>query len=172
MLFLIPLRVVQHVDVYWRLPLWLHAGVACGVTHLLLGLQFGWKFSRSLAPATLFALLALPIPSVLESALVQGLTHQVVTLSTATLPYLGYAVEVAGNSLIVKGEILDVAEGCSGIRSFQSSAMAALCLGELLRLSLFRRLALIALALALAIACNAGRIVILALVELPELGQS
>lgn len=161
-LLLVPLRVVEHVDVFWRLALWMHAAIVFAVTHLVLALFFGLRPSLALLPATIFALLAVPIPTFLEQDLVQGLTRQVVRLASGALPLAGFPVDVAGNSLVVKGELLDVAEGCSGIRSFQSSAMAAICLGELLRLTAGRRVLLVAIGIVLATVCNAGRVFVLA----------
>lgn len=157
-LLLVPLRIVQGVDLTWGGPQWLHAAVTLTLTHVVVALLSGWKVSRSVLPATLFALLAVPLPGVVEQALVQSLTGQVVNLASSVLPYAGYPVEVAGNSFVANGEFLDVAEGCSGIRSFQGSIMAGFCLGELLRLPAVKRLLLVIGALGLAVLCNAGRI--------------
>ena len=90
LLLLIPLRIVEHVDVYWRLPLWIHTGVVLGVTHLTVVLLYGWRISRGLLPATLLVLLAVPIPSFIEGDLVNGLTGMVVGLAAGTLPVLGF----------------------------------------------------------------------------------
>ena len=73
---------------------------------------------------------------------------------------------------MVNGEVLDVAEGCSGIRSFQSSAMAALCLGELLRLGAVKRILLLLGGLGLAVVLNAGRIVVLARIAHRQGGEA
>ena len=158
LLLIAPLRIIQHVDVYWRLPLWAHAFLVVGTTHVVLAQLFGWKASRAILPAMLFALLAVPLPHKVETELIHLLTSQVVNLVGGVLPLLGYPVDVSGNSLIVKGELFDVAEGCSGIRSFQSSLMAGVCLGELLLLSWRRRILLVLGAFLLAIVCNGGRI--------------
>lgn len=165
---LLPLRLIEHVDVFWRLALWVHAAIVLGVSHLAAGLLFGWRVSFLLLPASLFALLAIPLPTFLERELVQGLTQQVVNLASGALPLAGYPIDVAGNSLVVKGELMDVAEGCSGIRSFQSSAMAGLCLGELLRLNVVKRIVLVLMSLGLAIVCNSGRIFVLARITYDE----
>lgn len=160
-LLLIPLRIVEHVDIYWRLPLWLHAVLVLGITHLTLGLLHGRRASVALLPATLFLLLAVPLPSAIEQRLVSTLTQAVLDLSSSLLPLFGYPAVLLGASFVVRGELLDVAEGCSGIRSFQSGMVAALALGELLRFTALRRLLLVLGAVAFAILGNTGRIVAL-----------
>ncbi|NNM28810.1 MAG: exosortase/archaeosortase family protein [Akkermansiaceae bacterium] len=161
-LLVVPLRVLEFIDPHWRLPLWAHGMVVLAVTHVSLALLHGWKRSRGVLPATLFCLVAVPWPSGLQSVLVQGLTDRVVDAASSLLPLASYPVEVAGNALIVNGELLDVAEGCSGIRSFQASIMAGLCLGEMLRFSPSRRVLIVLGAVALAVAGNAARIFLLA----------
>ena len=160
-LSLIPMRIVQHVDIFWRLPLWLHAGVLLTITHFTISMMTCWKKSFLLMPATFLILVAVPLFSAIENGLVQTLTRWVLDLTINVLPIMGYPAIIVGSSFIVNGQILDVAEGCSGIRSFQGCAMAALILGELRRFSVVRRLALLGLALTTAIITNSTRIVVL-----------
>ena len=70
-------------------------------------------------------------------------------------------VERLGQLLLTKTLPLDVGEGCSGIRSFQSSAAAALFLGELCRGSLWQRMSLLVVSLLLAVIGNVLRIYML-----------
>jgi exosortase/archaeosortase family protein len=81
---------------------------------------------------------------------------------------MGYPAIISGSAFVVDGKLLDVTEGCSGIRSFQSCIMAALALGELRRFAIPRRLVLLVLALAMAIIANATRIVILTRIAYTE----
>jgi exosortase/archaeosortase family protein len=76
----------------------------------------------------------------------------------ALLPLLGYPVDLVGSAMMVKGHILDVSEGCSGLRSFQTSLMLGVFLGEFYRLASGRRLVLVGIALGLAILGNGARI--------------
>lgn len=160
-LSLFPIRVVQHVDIYWRLPLWIHAGLLLGITHLTVGLLSGWRRSSLLMPATFLILVAVPLPTAIEGALVRTLTQTVLELAANLLPMMGYPAIIAGSAFIVDGQLLDVAEGCSGIRSFQGCIMAALALGELRRFRPLQRLSLLVLALVIAVIANATRIIIL-----------
>jgi exosortase len=112
-------------------------------------------------PATFLILIAVPLPSAIEGTLVQRLTQTVLELAANILPVMGYPALITGSAFIVDGQLLDVAEGCSGIRSFQGCIMAALALGELRRFGLFKRLSLLVLALVTAVIANATRIIIL-----------
>ena len=160
-LSLIPIRVIQHVDALWRLPLWAHACTLLALTHLTIGFLKGWRRSLYLMPATFLILVAVPLPFGVQTTLVEVLTQLVLDLSHKTLPILGYPAVLSGSSFVVDGKMLDVAEGCSGIRSFQSCIMAALALGELSRFKIPKRITLLILALAVAVVANATRIVVL-----------
>ncbi|MFT6863294.1 MAG: exosortase [Akkermansiaceae bacterium] len=161
-LILVPIRFVEHVDIYWRLPLWIHALVVLTLSHLTIALLYDRRTSQNLLPATLFILLAVPLPSRIETPLVHGLTQVVLEFTSFLLPLNGYPIETSGTSFIVNGEIFDVAEGCSGIRSFQSGIVAALALGELNRFSSARRLTFLVLSLGLAVLTNSHRVYALA----------
>jgi len=160
-LIIIPIRIIQHVDIYWRLLLWVHACILLIITHLTLSLVKGWQKSLLLLPATILILVAVPLPSAIQNGLVQTLTHWVLDLAASILPAMGYPAIIAGSAFIVNGHFLDVAEGCSGIRSFQSCIMAALVLGEIYRFGVFQRLSLLALALVTAVITNTIRIIAL-----------
>lgn len=158
---LLPVRIIEHVDIYWRFPLWVHASLVLVVTHLTIAQFHGWKTSQALLPASLFIFLAVPLPSQIEQPFVNSLTKGVLEFTSFLLPISGYPIMISGSSFIVQGEILDVAEGCSGIRSFQSCIVAALALGELARFSVTRRLVLLVLSLGLAVVTNSLRVFVL-----------
>lgn len=136
---LIPIRFLEHVDSYWRLPLWLHGLFVLGITHFGIALLVGKRQSIHLIPVTSLILLAIPFPGRIEDPFVSGLTTLVLDFTSNILPLAGYPVAQAGSSFVVNGELLDVSEGCSGIRSFQSCITAAIVLGELQRFSLLKR---------------------------------
>ena len=159
LLALIPIRIVEHVDALWRLPLWAHVGILLGLTHLTLAAVYGWARSIYLLPATGLILVAVPLPTFIQGHLVDALTESVVSLSSNILPIFGYPSIRSGTGFIVDGKVLDVAEGCSGIRSFQSCIMAALALGELRRFKIFTRVIFVLLALGVAVLANCARIV-------------
>lgn len=161
LLALWPVRIVEQVDPFWRLPLWLHSFLLLLITHLTLWRLRGLRVSFHLLPATLLILLAVPLPSFLEFSLVSFLTDWVVSFTSVVLPLAGYPAEQLGNSFIVQGMPIDVAQGCSGIRSFQSCIAVALVLGELQRLSLWGRCLLLTAAILVAVASNTGRVFLL-----------
>ena len=161
-LVLLVTRTLWYLDPAWRLPLWGHALTLALATHILLAQYAGWRYSRHFIPVTLFALTCAPYPSVLEAALVTHLTQVVVILSQELFNLAGMPVLARGVMLELGGRVAEVAEGCSGMRSFQSFLMAAVFFGELYTLRLGARLLLIAAGLAFAIAVNTGRAMTLA----------
>jgi len=157
LLLILPLRLISEADPGWRLPILVHAAIVFALTHLLLWRAFSMKLSLWLLPVTVFALTAVPLPWQIEQKLVRNLTGTVIDLTSETFLLLGRPVEVMGERLAMNGEMVEVTEGCSGIRSLQSLGMAALFFGELLLLGWGRRLALVGVAAALAVFVNTAR---------------
>ncbi len=81
-LAIVPIRWVEHVDVYWRLPLWIHALLVFSITHLSITLIFGWNTGRSLLPALLFLFLAVPSPALSRRPLSMDLPSLAVVLNS------------------------------------------------------------------------------------------
>ncbi|MGJ8696682.1 MAG: exosortase/archaeosortase family protein [Verrucomicrobiaceae bacterium] len=158
---LIPLRLSETMDPLWRLPLWVHAVSSLFLFHLLLVVDGGRRMSVACLPATLLCLTAVPLPSMIENPLVDGLTEMVTQAGHSLLLLSGEMVERVGQLLITRSVPLDIAEGCSGIRSFQSSAAAALFLGEICRGAWWQRLVLLAGGLLLAVVGNVFRVFML-----------
>jgi exosortase len=153
----IPLRMINVSDPEWRPPLLLHAALVVGVTHWVLWRVRGASFSWSLLPVSIFALIAVPPPWQIEQGLVRRLTGTVIGLTHELFLLLGRPVEVSGERLTLGNEVVEVTDGCSGIRSLQSLVMAALFFGELMLLPLIRRLALLLVAAGCAVVVNTGR---------------
>lgn len=151
------LRAVEVADPGWRVPLLVQTGLTAGLAHFLLGKGFGWRVSWVFAPVTVFALSAVPWPWQIERLLIDRLTQFVIHLTSEIFLFFGQPVEVSGARLTMGQEVVEVTEGCSGIRSLQSLVMAALFFGELLRLAWTRRVALMALAAVCAVVVNTGR---------------
>lgn len=152
-----PLRVISLADPGWRPPLLLQAMLTFGLTHLLVWQAFGRRISLGLLPVTVFALSAVPYPWQFEQGLIRSLTHAVVNLTREVFLLTGQPVELLGERLVMGSEAVDVTDGCSGIRSLQSLIMVALFFGELLLLSLPKRLVLIGVAGVCTIAVNTAR---------------
>lgn len=156
-LLIIPLRLIGTADPGWRPPLLLHVMLVVGITHVLLWRGFGRGVSIGMLPVTILALSAAPYPWQFEQHLIRSLTGIVLTLTRESFLMLGHPVELIGERLAIGHEVVDVTDGCSGIRSIQSLVMVALFFGELFLLSFGRRIALVALAGISAVVFNAIR---------------
>lgn len=151
------IRVVQRVDPRWTLPLWIQASVVIGATVFAI-----WRFAgpaaiRRVIPILLFACSAIPLPSVLERFAVSALTSTVISSSALVLGWLGRPVHAIGDQLGRMGEVVQVTEGCSGIKSAQSFLMVALFFGEWMVLTWSSRCIMIAAGLLTAWALNVVR---------------
>src|SRR5262249_41064038 len=92
----------------------------------------------------------------------------VARVAAETAMLLGTPAQVEGNLIRVSNGLVGVNEACSGIRSFQTALMIGLLFGEVKRLSLLRRLVLIACAIVIAIVANFLRAVFLVRVAATE----
>lgn len=159
------LRSLAAFDPSWRPPLLAHAALVVVVTHFLLARFLGWKVSAGFLPVTVYALSAVPYPWQVEQLLIGHLTDWVVWISCKVLNLIG-TTTVASGIILTHGDVnVEVAEGCSGIRSLQSLVMASLFFGEMFRLSFGKRLVLLALGGLLAIVGNTCRAVVLAKIK-------
>lgn len=145
----------------WRVVLW---GLGLGAflaSVALTALTGGVPWTQHLAFAYLFALVAIPWPTGPERWLTQSLSLLAAQIASWILPLMGIAAMCHGTTIDVGTETLGVDDACSGIRSFQSSIMAALFLGELYALRWGLRLSLIGIALAVAYGLNIVRMLVL-----------
>jgi exosortase len=160
LLLVLPLRLVQGADSGWRAPLYLHALLALGLSAFLLFRIEGRGAMRYWGCA-LLVLLAVPLPSQIETALIRNLTSGVLESALFYNRMLGLPLESAGETIFANGIPLQVSDGCSGIRSFQSGIFAGFALGELMRLSLVSRGLLLGAGLGIAFLMNAARVIYL-----------
>lgn len=162
---LFSLRVLEHVDSRWTLPIWIQAAIVVSLTLLAMQQLGGRKALLRSIPIILFALSAIPLPSKIEGLMVSTLTDGVVASSATLLDLLGMQVHTLGDRLAFMGEVVHVTEGCSGIRSAQSFLMASLFFGELMQLSLIRRGLLLGIGLLTAWILNVIRASSLAVIQ-------
>jgi exosortase len=141
-----PLRLIGLADPGWRPPLLLHVALVVGISHFLLWRAFGRRVSITCMPVTLFALSAVPWPWQLEQYLIRSLTGMVTAVTREWFLLGGQPVELLGERLSMGREVVEVNDGCSGIRSLQSLVMVSLFFGELFLLTAPRRLWLLMLA--------------------------
>lgn len=147
--------VVSNAD--WRMVPAIAAICGATFTLALIFLAGGSSWLRHFAFPVLFFLVAVPWPRPQESAIMTWLMTRNSALCVEALHWMGYAAEQRGNLIAIPGSLLGVEEACSGIRSLQSMIMVALAIGEFFRLTVARRLALLFLGIAAALAGNAIR---------------
>jgi len=166
LLLLLPVRLFEIANPEWRLLAWLHAGAVVTVTLLLIWYAgpagAGWL--RHFAFPVAFIFVAVPWPTLVETPIIQGLMRIVAHVAAEAAMLLGIPAQVEGNLIRVSTGLVGVNEACSGIRSLQTSLMIGLLFGELKRLSVFRRVALVAGAIGIALFANFIRAVFLVMV--------
>jgi exosortase len=155
--WILVLRVLGYADPSWRLPMGLLGLTAAVFSHILIGVSRGWRVSAGFVWITLLWMSALPWPSVVESRMVHQLTQGVVTAVAEVFQLFGKPVDVSGDRLCLNGLTVEVTDGCSGVRSFQSFVMATWFFVELQRLRLAHALTLLACACGAAFLVNMVR---------------
>jgi len=141
-------------------------GLALGVELAVaanLGLVFGWPGLRQFGMAFGFILIAMPMPSMVQGPVVGGLQSFVAAINTEVLNLIGIPAQQVGSLIHLPNGTVGIDEACSGIRSLQSTIMAAVFIGyvSLKRNSL--RLLLFGVGVVLAIVGNLGRSLYLSL---------
>jgi exosortase len=168
LLLLLPLRLFEIANPEWRLLSWVHALVVVTLTLLFFWLAGGKAWLRHFAFPVAFIFIAVPWPTALETPVIQGLMRVVAHVAAETAMLLGTPAQVEGNLIRVTNGLVGVNEACSGIRSLQTSIMIGLLLGEVKRLSVLRRLALVVSAVIIALFANFIRAVFLVQVAATE----
>ena len=168
LLLLLPLRLFEIANPEWRLLAWIHALAVVTLTLLLLWWAGGKAWLRHFAFPVAFIFIAVPWPTALETPVIQGLMRIVAHVAAETAMLLGTPAQVEGNLIRVSNGLVGVNEACSGIRSLQTSLMIGLLFGEVKRLSVLRRLALVVCAVVIALLANFVRAVFLVMVAATE----
>jgi exosortase len=151
------IRTFGRADAAWSLPMWSQAAIACVLTGFVVRRMAGKSALAGLVPVLLFALTAIRLPTEVETILVNGMTHGVLGASSWVFNLFGRPVTILGNQLELMGQVVEVTEGCSGIRSAQSFLMASLCFGEWLGLSARSRVLMVATGFLTAWVMNVAR---------------
>jgi exosortase len=170
LLLLLPVRLFEIANPEWRLLAWVHTAAVMALTFLLVWWAgpagAGWL--RHFAFPVLFIFVAVPWPTLLETPVTQGLMRVVARVAAETAMLLGTPAQVEGNLIRVSNGLVGVNEACSGIRSLQTSLMIGLLFGELRRLSVVRRVALVVCAVAIALLANFVRALFLVRIAAAE----
>ncbi len=157
LLLLLPVRVFEIGNPDWRPLSWFHAGIVVAITLFAVWFAGGRPWLRHFAFPIVFFLVAVPWITPIEVPIIQGLMRFVAGFATEAVALLGIPAELDGNLIRINNGLVGVNEACSGVRSFQTSLMIGLLFGELKRLSIFNRVALVAGAIAIAVVANLGR---------------
>ena len=158
---LLPVRLFEIASPEWRPLGWIHAASVATLTLLYLWWVGGKPWVRHFAFPVAFFFVAVPWPTAVEVPVIQGLMRMVAGFAAETAMLLGMPAQVEGNLIRVSTGLVGVNEACSGIRSLQTSLMIGLLFGELKRLSVLRRVALVIGAVIIAISANFVRAVFL-----------
>ena len=154
---LLPLRLFEVANPDWRPLSWIHALAVVGLTLIVICYWGGRAALRHFAFPVCFILVAVPWLTPIEAPLVQGLMRLVAAVATETLTLFGIPAQLEGSLIRVNNGVVGVSEACSGVRSLQTSLMIGLLFGELKRLTIARRIILVAVALTIALVANFGR---------------
>ncbi|MFN2475206.1 MAG: archaeosortase/exosortase family protein [Chthoniobacterales bacterium] len=161
LLFLLPIRLFEVGNPDWRPLGWAHALVVVTLTLTLTYRAGGTAWLKHFAFPILFTLIAVPWISGIEQPLIEGLMRGVAAVAAETLNVFGIPAQLEGNLIRVSNGVVGVNEACSGVRSLQTSVMIGLLFGELKRLSVARRLGLVAGAIGIALIANCLRALLL-----------
>jgi exosortase len=154
---LLPVRLFEVANPDWRPLSWVHALAVVGLTLLAIWYWGGRTALKHFAFPVCFILIAVPWVTPIEGPIVQGLMRLVAAVATETLTLFGIPAQLEGSLIRVNNGVVGVNEACSGVRSLQTSLMIGLLFGELKRLTIARRLWLVAAALAIALVANFAR---------------
>lgn len=135
-------------------------GLALGVLLICaanVGLAYGWRGIRLFTMPYAFILVALPLPSLIQGLVVNGLQHRVAAIDTELLNLMGIPAQQVGSLIQLPSGTVGIDEACSGIRSLQSTVMAALFIGYLSLQRLSLRVFLVVAGVLLAITGNVIR---------------
>jgi exosortase len=158
---LLPVRLFEIGTPEWRPLAWIHAALVVALTLLCLWFAGGNSWVRHFAFPVAFIFVAVPWVTPIEVPIIQGLMRLVAAVAAETVTLFGIPTQLEGNLIRVTNGLVGVNEACSGVRSLQIALMIGLLFGELKRLSISRRFALVAGAIAIALAANLCRAVFL-----------
>jgi exosortase len=154
---LLPLRLIEEANPDWRLLSWTLAIVVVGSSLLTLSQIGGRSWAAHFAFPICFTLVAVPWLVQIENVVVQNLTGAVATAAVEIAGWSGFGAYRLGNIIQLHNGFVGVDEACSGVRTLQAAIMVSLFLGELLRLSAGRRMALVLASCLWMFLCNVAR---------------
>jgi exosortase len=121
---------------------------------------YGWRRLRLVAFPLVFLIFMFPLPTIVFDRIAVSLQLAASTLGERLLQAANVPVLRDGNLLRLAGGTLDVNDACSGIRSIVALVMTTALVGYLAETGTFKRIALIAASVPLAIALNGARVAV------------
>ena len=153
----LPTRLVGEATPEWRPLQWALAIETVGLTLGAVYLAGGRNWLHLAAFPVLFFLTAVPWPTPIEQGIIQGFSRSNAATVVNLLFFAGVPAIQHGNVIEVGSGMVGINDACSGIRSFQSSIMISLFLGEFYRFNWQRRLLLLPIGVAIALGLNVCR---------------
>lgn len=118
---------------------------------------FGWRIAKLVLFPSFFFWFTIPVPGL--EAILTGNLQTLITRSCYHVGvFVGMDLTSLGSTITVKGSDLEIAEGCSGIRSLMALTMIAAVYSYYTQKPLWKKTVLFASAIPLAIIGNFGRI--------------
>ena len=154
LLLLLPLRLFEIGNPDWRPLGWAHAAVVATLALLYIWYRGGGTWLRHFAFPIGFFFVAVPWVTPMEAPVIQSLMRVTAALASETANLIGIPAGLEGNLIRVSTGLVGVNEACSGVRSLQTALMIGLLFGEVKRLSISRRIALLVAAAAIAFVGN------------------
>ena len=161
LLLLFPIRLFEIGNPEWRPLGWIHTASVAALTLLYIWSVGGLPWLRHFAFPIAFFFVAVPWVTPIEVPIIQGLIRAVAAVAAETVTLFGIPAQLEGNLIRVTNGLVGVNEACSGVRSLQTALMIGLLFGELKRLAISRRAALVAGATAIALMANFSRAIFL-----------
>jgi exosortase len=140
----------------------LSLGCTCFVIACILQIA-GPRTLRHFLFPLLFLYVAVPLPKLFWNPIVFSLQSFVTMLNVETLNLLGIPAQRQGYTIRLPNTVVGVDEACSGVRSLQSSIMAALFIGDLVLRNVRWKIFFLIAGIVLAIIGNFGRSLYLSL---------
>jgi exosortase len=119
---------------------------------------FGWNRFRVALTPWFVLFLMIPLPAIIANRIVLPLQFLCSGLATAFMDLCTIPVYREGNIIYLPSITLEVAEACSGIRSLLAMITLTVAYSYLLERKTWRRIALVASAIPIAVLANAVRI--------------
>lgn len=136
-----------------------HYGFILGLSGIFLSF-YGYSVFKTLFPALLFLLFAIPLPRLIEVGLTSNLQLISSTLGVALLQSLGVSVFQEGNIIDMGTHKIQVVEACSGLRFLFPLMSLSFLVAYLFQGPLWKRLVLFVSAIPITIVMNSLRIAV------------